>query len=213
MRALGYAHDPFLWLNRALADPALDGPFLALTTLGDGWITLPLVALVLAMAEAPVRRRRVLVAYALGAATTGLALGALKLGMAAPRPLTFFADAIAAGRVVVHVVGEPLYRLSFPSGHTETAFFAATFLLGRYGGRASPALVLAALIGLSRVYVGAHFVVDVLAGAALGVVGGALTLAVLARRFAGDPSEPIVVGGAPRERAPVDRACDGSADA
>lgn len=213
MRALGYAHDPFLWLNRALAHAALDGPFLALTTLGDGWITLPLVALVLALAEAPAVRRRVLVAYALGAASTGLVLGALKLGVAAPRPLTFFADAIAAGQVVVHVVGEPLYRLSFPSGHTETAFFAATFVVGRFGRRASPALVLAALIGLSRVYVGAHFVVDVLAGAALGVVGGALTLGLLSRRFAGDPAGPVVAGDAPHERSSVDRACDDRADA
>lgn len=212
MRPLGYAHDPFLWLNRALADPALDGPFLALTTLGDGWITLPLVALVLALVEGPAHRRRVLVAYALGAASTGLVLGALKLGVAAPRPLTFFADAIAAGRVAVHVVGEPLYRLSFPSGHTETAFYAATFLLGRCGRRATPALVLAALIGLSRVYVGAHFVVDVLAGALLGAVGAALTLGLLARRIAGDPPGALVFGTGLHER-PVDRACDDRADA
>jgi undecaprenyl-diphosphatase len=213
MTALGYAHDPFLWLNQALADPALDGLFLALTTLGDGWITLPLVALVLALAEGPAVRQRVLVAYALGAAATGLALGALKLGVAAPRPLSFYAEAIAAGRVAVHVVGEPLYRLSFPSGHTETAFYAATFVLGRYGRRAAPALVLAALVGLSRVYVGAHFVVDVLAGAALGTLGGALTLGALARRGAGDPPGRAAPADAQRDVVSVDRACDDRADA
>ncbi len=58
---------------------------------------------------------------------------------------------------------------SFPSGHTSASFATAVILykgLPAYVG--IPALILAFLIGLSRLYVGAHFPTDVLAGALIG---------------------------------------------
>lgn len=65
---------------------------------------------------------------------------------------------------------------SFPSGHTSASFATAVIMfkgLPRYAG--IPALVLAFLIGFSRLYVGAHFPTDVLAGA---VIGTTVALAV-----------------------------------
>lgn len=60
---------------------------------------------------------------------------------------------------------------SFPSGHTGSSFAAAIVLLlavpKRYG---IPAMVLAFLIGFSRLYVGVHYLSDVLCGAAIGTV-------------------------------------------
>lgn len=58
---------------------------------------------------------------------------------------------------------------SFPSGHTLAAFEAAftIFLMNRKWG--VPALVFAALIGLSRLYLFVHFPTDVLSGMALGI--------------------------------------------
>jgi undecaprenyl-diphosphatase len=59
--------------------------------------------------------------------------------------------------------------LSFPSGHAATSFAGATMLAFLLGRRVAPVLlVLAALVAASRVYVGVHYPVDVVAGAALG---------------------------------------------
>lgn len=59
---------------------------------------------------------------------------------------------------------------SFPSGHTLIAF-AGAYTLAKYNKKYLPyAYVLAAAIGFSRIVLGAHFLSDVLAGAAYGTV-------------------------------------------
>ncbi len=65
-------------------------------------------------------------------------------------------------------------RFSFPSGHTTAAFAAAVALAGAPFGIGPAALVLAVGIGLSRVYLGAHYPLDVAVGVALGSTAGAL---------------------------------------
>ena len=65
---------------------------------------------------------------------------------------------------------------SFPSGHTCAAFaFAAALcaVLPQRWAKAA-ALIAAALMGFSRLYVGVHFPTDVLAGAAIGIACGVL---------------------------------------
>lgn len=57
---------------------------------------------------------------------------------------------------------------SFPSNHAANAFAAASALWPMLGRLRWGALVLAALIGISRVYVGVHFPSDVVFGALLG---------------------------------------------
>jgi len=60
---------------------------------------------------------------------------------------------------------------SMPSGHAARAFAMATLVaLGTRPRWGALALALAALIGLSRIYLGLHWPSDVLAGALLGVV-------------------------------------------
>ena len=61
---------------------------------------------------------------------------------------------------------------SFPSGHTAAAFAVAVALAGAPFGLGPAALLLAVGIGASRVYLGAHYPLDVAAGAALGMVAG-----------------------------------------
>lgn len=61
---------------------------------------------------------------------------------------------------------------SFPSGHTLASFEAATVLLIRDKRLGIPALVLAILIALSRLYLYVHYPTDVLAGAVLGTAIG-----------------------------------------
>ena len=71
---------------------------------------------------------------------------------------------------------EPLVSLpatsSFPSGHATVAFACATMLALAVPRLRWPLVALAALIAFSRVYVGVHYPLDVLAGAALGVLIG-----------------------------------------
>jgi membrane-associated phospholipid phosphatase len=133
--------------------------------------------------------------------TDGLVWIALAAGVAlawrrfAPFVLTALAVALADGltELVKLAVGEhrptgthPLVAMpssdSFPSGHTSTAFAAAT-VLARLEPRSAPGLfLLAAAIGYSRLYVGVHFPLDIAGGAVLGVATALLLLAAARRR-------------------------------
>jgi undecaprenyl-diphosphatase len=67
------------------------------------------------------------------------------------------------------LVGTPL-DLSFPSGHAATSFAGATLLSAFLPRLRLPLYLLAALVAWSRVYVGVHYPLDILAGALLGTV-------------------------------------------
>ena len=58
---------------------------------------------------------------------------------------------------------------SFPSGHTAASFASAAVLWLRRSAFFRPALVLAALIAFSRLYLFVHFPTDVMAGILLGL--------------------------------------------
>ncbi|HTQ80140.1 MAG TPA: phosphatase PAP2 family protein [Thermoanaerobaculia bacterium] len=61
---------------------------------------------------------------------------------------------------------------SFPSGHTAAAFAIAAALAGEGNGLGAVTLSLAAGIGLSRVYLAAHYPLDVAAGVGIGALCG-----------------------------------------
>lgn len=88
----------------------------------------------------------------------------LKRGLTRARP-----DSAIAG---FEALAENPDRFSFPSGHTAAAFAVAAAFAGEPSGLGPLALVLATGIGLSRVYLGAHYPLDVGAGAALGALAG-----------------------------------------
>lgn len=72
----------------------------------------------------------------------------------------------------IEAVGIIPASASFPSGHSATAFAAAVAVGAFYPGLRRPLLALAAVVALSRVYLGVHYATDVVAGSALGVVLG-----------------------------------------
>ena len=67
------------------------------------------------------------------------------------------------------LVGVP-HSGAFPSGHAATAFAAATVIGSNSRRLAIPAYALAAVVAWSRVYVGVHWPLDVIGGAALGTL-------------------------------------------
>ena len=72
--------------------------------------------------------------------------------------------------------------MSFPSGDTSSAFAIAIVLMAFAPGTRVWALVVAALVGLSRIYFGAHYISDVLGGALLGSATGYLVVLWCRRR-------------------------------
>jgi len=70
---------------------------------------------------------------------------------------------------------------SFPSGHTAQVFFLMTLFIHYFqlGVVVAAGLyAIAALVGFTRIYVGAHYPRDVLAGVVLGSVWGLLAMLV-----------------------------------
>ena len=69
---------------------------------------------------------------------------------------------------------------SFPSGHATTSFATAVVVAILVPRLRWPALAVAAVVAVSRPYLGVHFWLDVLAGAVLGsLVGAAIALTAL----------------------------------
>ena len=148
------------------------------------WVKWPLFAVVGACGDLRCRRRLPFAALtALGAvAVVGLVVTLLKGVSDRARPP--HADP------TLQSVGAVPDSTSFPSGHSATAFAAAIVVGFAYPRLRLPLLALAALVALSRVYLGMHFWSDVLAGTLLGVAIGLATvwLSRLARRA---PRAPV----------------------
>ena len=70
-------------------------------------------------------------------------------------------------------------RYSFPSGHTAAAFVTASILTVYDPLFCQPAFIWAALVGISRIYLGVHFPTDVLAGLALGLLSAQVALFIV----------------------------------
>jgi membrane-associated phospholipid phosphatase len=87
-----------------------------------------------------------------------------------------FADMLRPSRIISHdllyfVPGVEVYGThSFPSGHTMTAFGAAIFvaLISRNSLVGFVTLIVALLVGCSRIYLAQHFLMDVAAGGLIG---------------------------------------------
>ena len=87
--------------------------------------------------------------------------------IARPRPFT--------QNPIVELLIKAPKDFSFPSGHTACGFSFVIILFLKKNKWWIPALVLASLIGFSRMYLYVHFFTDVICGALCGIIFGAIS--------------------------------------
>jgi undecaprenyl-diphosphatase len=155
----------FEWVNRRRTHPLLDWLLPRLTLLGLGGVQLPAVGLVWWLNRGSANGRALWWQTLLVFAFTTIAVHLVKRRVKRKRPVAhlevrFLVPVTRAG--------------SFPSGHTATTFALATVVAWHFPHWAAPVFLLAVLVGYSRVYVGVHFVSDVVAAALIGTASAAL---------------------------------------
>ncbi|HEY1274795.1 MAG TPA: phosphatase PAP2 family protein [Thermoleophilaceae bacterium] len=172
-----------LHLDRTLIDvaPSFEHPWLTaiFVVVSAWWVKGPLLMGLGLCSD--IYRRRLPLAFAAAAAATvaaSLVVDVLKNAFDRPRPSV--ADP-ALGSLTA-VPSNP----SFPSGHSATAFAAATAVAILCPRLRVPALTIAAAVALSRLYLRVHFPLDVLAGSLIGIALGA-ACGLLVERLARPP--------------------------
>jgi membrane-associated phospholipid phosphatase len=164
--------------------------FALLTQLGDPWFLVALLAVL--YWRVPSQRSDFVLVGGMYLVAVGL-YRSIKQLTALPRPDRPLLDPAAVPELL-----RPLYETTafaggygFPSGHATGSAavylgLAAVLTIGSRRRRLGAAAVLVAAIGFSRIALGLHYLVDVLAGFALG--GGIVAAAVVGdRRFGPGP--------------------------
>ena len=144
-------------VNLGLSNPLLDGLFSLITLLGSVWFWVPASVVVLYVNRRLGRR------FVFGLVGLNAALLLLKGLFARPRPY----EALQG----LHVLDNETFG-SFPSGHTANVFLAAFLLSLAYPKYKWHFYALAVIVAFSRVYLGVHYPLDVIAGAAVGIAAG-----------------------------------------
>jgi membrane-associated phospholipid phosphatase len=159
----------FLYFNLRGKHPLwLDRVMLGFTQLGNG-----LVGLVIAMFIFSVGNHYLAYEIILGTLTLWLLVELVKAVIHRSRPFIKLTQ--------TRIVGSLARGRSFPSGHTSQSFFMATLLVQHFQVNFWTTFLLYALalsVAITRMYVGAHYPRDVLAGAILGSIWGVLGVIV-----------------------------------
>ena len=150
-----------LFLQESVRNPILDNLMIFITSLGNGgmiWIVATIALLI------PKKTRKA------GIMSAAALLGSLIINnnivkniVQRPRPFVTFTDL----QIIIPTPSE----FSFPSGHTSSSFAAAAVFYRHLPKKLGlPAVILAGLIGFSRLYVGVHYPTDVIAGVLMGIL-------------------------------------------
>ena len=158
--------------------PWLDALCIALLPLGSGWLLIPIAASLTVFW----RRRRLPVLLTAAAIETVL-ITLIKQLYSQPRPPILLTNVYLAERLGWH---------SFPSGDAAMAFMLAWTLKRDLPWTAQAGLMLyAMLIAYERIYLGAHFPLDVLAGAGVGILSALLAELIFKPKPAAQPVEEV----------------------
>jgi len=137
------------------------------------WVTTQIGSMVfaalLALGAHALGKRLFAIELVLGALTLWLSVELIKAFTDRARPFNLLRE--------TRVIGWREPGLSFPSGHTAQTFFVAALTVNYFELPLEIALMMygiAALVAFTRIYVGAHYPRDVIAGAILGLVWGIL---------------------------------------
>ena len=167
--AVGWDMSLFRILNRVPAAAAS-----VLTPLSHLFLPAGILAVVVLAVVYVVARNRSVLPVAAGAVAASLAWGLAHVAKAVadrPRPYEVMAGAVLRQ--------QPAHGTSFPSSHTAVTL-AVAIALAPFLARpfAAVGIGYAVLVGWSRVYLGVHYPLDVLAGAGIGMAaGGVIVLA------------------------------------
>lgn len=177
---MGWEERFLLFLQESVRNPILDRLMQFITSLGDAGFLAILVCIVLLCIK---KYRRAGAAASLSLILDFIVVNlVLKNLVARTRPYDILEELILITR-------RPS-DLSFPSGHAGACFAVASVLFlclpRRFG---IPAVVTAALISFSRLYVGAHYPTDVLGGMVIGCVTGWIACRLLWKKNTGSEVE------------------------
>lgn len=147
-------------LQDAVGGPFLDTVMPLITVLGDAGIFWIVLAVVLLFFR---KTRR-------AGVTMGIALLAMLLfGNTILKPLIQRIRPYDFDTSIVLII-PPESQYSFPSGHTYSSFAAAVSLFLYHKRAGVAAIVLAALIAFSRLYLMVHYPLDIVGGIVLGIL-------------------------------------------
>ena len=155
---LKWDRELFAMVNQRWTSPALDVVMRAFSDF-DPW-RIPVILIVLAFLVRGSNAVRVAIVFAVLAVVVSDQVTCSILKPAIGRERPFRAEPGARKLDGAHAP-------SFPSAHAANSAAAATFLAVRFP-RLRPILILPAIVSYSRVYVGVHYPLDVIAGAGLG---------------------------------------------
>lgn len=165
----------FKFINGHLAYPPLDPLMIFFTYFGLGVVLagagLGLVTLGFFLNRVDLRRAGYAGLAAISA--IGIISPICKIIWHRPRPLLALYN--------VRIVDGPLFANSFPSGHTATAFAFAVAVSIMLPKSRRLLIPLACITGLSRIYLGVHYPLDVIFGAAIGTLAGAVIAGAIQR--------------------------------
>jgi membrane-associated phospholipid phosphatase len=173
----------FIYLNPYHRND-LDTFFIYLTFLGDGLFAVIVIALFLLM-----RRWRAAIQVLTAFLLSALLAQVLKNVFSMPRPMQFFAP----GQYPYFITGVThIGFASFPSGHSTSIFALATTLaLLEKNKKANVAYLLVAVaVGYSRIYLGQHFLGDVLMGSLIGMGVAVGVNWLFSKKFHSRPANP-----------------------
>ncbi|MCB4807493.1 phosphatase PAP2 family protein [Tamlana sp. 62-3] len=161
--------------------PKLDSFFIKTTWLGEGFMLISALLLIL------VKKTKWIIAFLIGLAIHFIFIQINKLLLFPDvlRPLGYF-EAIGKEHLLYRIENLRVYRTtSFPSGHTTGATFGAAFIAFAFKKIRSVSWVMMTLsvfVGLSRIYLIQHFLIDVYFGLLFGFVSAVLAI-VLTKRI------------------------------